>query len=131
MIYTRIISYIKPSYLLMSEGLWRFCLEDENLSIFMARNEHAKRKLMFFKNWHSTEPVKIRRDVRKWSFSFSWKIKQIFSKTCRTIEIIIMKIYFEFMVFNFETIMVMGNVQTPSSSHAYSYVNFQNILISS
>ena len=35
------------------------------------------------------------------------------------------------MVYNLETIMVMGNVKTPSSSHAYSYVNFQNILISS
>ena len=58
-------------------------------------------------------------------------MKQIFSETCKTIENIIMKIYFEFIVYDFETIMVMGNVQTPSSCHAYSYVNFQNILISS
>ena len=58
-------------------------------------------------------------------------MKQIFTETCKTIENIIMQIYFEFIVYNLETIMVMGNVQTPSSCHAYSYVNFQNILISS
>ena len=107
-------------WFLMSGRLRRFCLGDKHLVRFMARNQYAKRKLVFFKNWHSTEPVKIRLDFRKWSFLFLWKMKQIFSETCRTIKYIIIKIYFEFMVYNLETTMVRGNVQTPSSSHAYS-----------
>ena len=57
-------------------------------------------------------------------------MKQIFSETFITIENLIIKNDFEYMVYNFEAIMVMGKVQVPSSSHTYNYVNFQNVLIS-
>ena len=58
-------------------------------------------------------------------------MKQIFSETFRTIDNLIVENHFEFMMYNFEEIKVMGNVQIPSSSHTYSYVSFQNNLISS
>ena len=53
------------------------------------------------------------------------------SETCKTIKNLIMSVYFEFMVYNFEAILVIGNAQGPPKSHTYSYVNFQNNMISS
>jgi len=111
-------------------GLWRFSLGDSNLIRFLAKNQHAKRKTLFFKNWHSTEPRKARHDFRKWSFSFLRKMKQIFCETGRSIENLITKIYFEVVGYNFEAIMVIRSVQVPLSLHTYSYVNFQNNIIS-
>ena len=57
-------------------------------------------------------------------------MKQIFIETGRSIENLIIKINFEVMVYNFYAVMVMGSVQAPLTPHAYSYVNFQNNIIS-
>ena len=96
----------------------------------MAKNQHAKRKIISFKNWYTTESRKIRLNFRKWSFSFLRKIKQIFFETCRSIEDLITKIYFEVEVYNFEAIMAMGSAQVALSSNTYSYINFQSKMIS-
>ena len=58
-------------------------------------------------------------------------MKQIFGETYKTIDNSIMKVYFEVIVYNFEAVMATSNVQAPSRSHAYSYVIFQNNVISS
>ena len=50
-------------------------------------------------------------------------MKQIFCETGRSIENLIRKN-------NLEAIMVIGSAQVPLSSHTYSYVNFQNSMIS-
>ena len=57
-------------------------------------------------------------------------MKQIFCETGISIENLITKIYFEVVGYNFEAIMVMKSVQVPLSLHTYSYVNFQNDIIS-
>ena len=57
-------------------------------------------------------------------------MKQIFCETGRSKENLIAKIYFEVKGYTFEAIMVMRSVQVPLSLHTYSYVNFQNDMIS-
>ena len=57
-------------------------------------------------------------------------MEQTFSETGRSIENLILEILFEINVYNFESIIMMGSVQAPLSSHTYSYVNFKNNTIS-
>ena len=68
--------------------------------------------------------------LEKKVFLFLRKMKQIFSESGRSIELVMSKIYFEVNVYNFEAIMVMGSVQALLSCHTYSYVNFKNDTIS-
>ena len=52
----------------------------------IAKNQHAKWKILSFKNWHSTKIRKIGLVFRKQNVPLLRNMNPIFSETCKTVK---------------------------------------------